>query len=445
MAKALLIALAVSISIGMGGWCASGEFRLMTWNVRGYPEPKKSPERIALFSSTLSTYAPDILCIQEIANADCVSTFTRTEVGYQQAAFTDVASDGQDNAVFARTGTWMTDVQDPNGFEHRAQLAFFSSSGAAAVSGYVLSVHLSFKDSAARTRERSALVSWALPLVNAGLSVIIAGDFNTTTTAGNTIDELAQSLGMTVIRPTSPITATTYAGSAYDWVLVTPSLARTWCIKASVVSFANETLAREVSNHRPVLVTFTPRPRSNPIPTPLSVNIQVSAIPTAGGLVAGGRSYPAGTQVTVVATPNSGYLFSNWSESGSSVSPSSTYSFLATVNRSLVAVFTSSPPLPACTNAFVLATVDAVGECITVRNASTAPADLKGWRLSDGEGNYTFLSSITVSAGGTYKVCMATYNPTRYTQGLYLNDKHDQVYLYAPVECGGGLVDSRAW
>ena len=48
--------------------------------------------------------------------------------------------------------------------------------------------------------------------------------------------------------------------------------------------------------------------------------VTVTAVPTAGGTVWGGGSYPNGTSVTVSASPNSGYLFMHWSKDGTVVS-----------------------------------------------------------------------------------------------------------------------------
>lgn len=98
----------------------------------------------------------------------------------------------------------------------------------------------------------------------------------------------------------------------------------------------------------------------------------------------------------------------------------------------------SQPP----PDAFVIDRVDPVGECITLRNTSSASASLKGWKISDGEGSYTFAYDRVISAGGTYTVCMDEYNPTQYTRGLYLSNKKDQVYLYDPL---GELVDYTSW
>jgi hypothetical protein len=105
---------------------------------------------------------------------------------------------------------------------------------------------------------------------------------------------------------------------------------------------------------------------------------------------------------------------------------------------------------PATTNAsgsagsciFALAHVDARGECITIRNVSGTTESLYSWTISDGEGMYTFPEGVLVNVGETYTVCMSTYNPTKYTRGLYLNNKHDEVYLRDPT---GILCDEVTW
>jgi hypothetical protein len=60
------------------------------------------------------------------------------------------------------------------------------------------------------------------------------------------------------------------------------------------------------------------------------------------GTVTGSASYPTGASVSVVATPLSGYRFVNWTESGTEVSTSATYTFAASVVRTLVANFAIS-------------------------------------------------------------------------------------------------------
>ena len=73
--------------------------------------------------------------------------------------------------------------------------------------------------------------------------------------------------------------------------------------------------------------------------TPQSYTITVSANPANAGTITGGGTYTEGTFCSVMATPNSGYEFVNWTENGNVVSTSASYSFTVTGNRNLVANF----------------------------------------------------------------------------------------------------------
>ena len=68
-------------------------------------------------------------------------------------------------------------------------------------------------------------------------------------------------------------------------------------------------------------------------------NITTSAIPAAGGGTSGGGMVDAGSSVTVIATPNAGYTFVNWTEGAVQVSASASYTFTAMADRTLVANF----------------------------------------------------------------------------------------------------------
>ena len=70
-----------------------------------------------------------------------------------------------------------------------------------------------------------------------------------------------------------------------------------------------------------------------------------AAATSGGGLVDDGSS------VTVVATPNAGYTFTNWTEAGAPVSAAASYTFTATADRTLVANFTAVPTYTVATSA----------------------------------------------------------------------------------------------
>ncbi|MCX6928848.1 MAG: hypothetical protein NT154_37405, partial [Verrucomicrobia bacterium] len=58
------------------------------------------------------------------------------------------------------------------------------------------------------------------------------------------------------------------------------------------------------------------------------------------GFATGDGTYPSGSSVIAVATPMTGYAFTNWTENGVVASTQASYNFIATTNRALVANFT---------------------------------------------------------------------------------------------------------
>lgn len=74
--------------------------------------------------------------------------------------------------------------------------------------------------------------------------------------------------------------------------------------------------------------------------------LTISASPSAGGTVVGAGTFAQGSTVTVNATPNTGYTFTSWTDSGTTTiaSASPSYQFKMAGNRALVANFTLIPP-----------------------------------------------------------------------------------------------------
>lgn len=71
-------------------------------------------------------------------------------------------------------------------------------------------------------------------------------------------------------------------------------------------------------------------------------SVSTIASPASGGTMTGAGAYTNGSQVTVTASPAPGYSFVNWNANGVPVSGSSTYTFTASANRTLVANFQQS-------------------------------------------------------------------------------------------------------
>ena len=70
-----------------------------------------------------------------------------------------------------------------------------------------------------------------------------------------------------------------------------------------------------------------------------SYAITAVANPVEGGTITGAGSYDHGSTVNLVATPNAGYVFVNWTDGGSIVSTDPNYSFTANADRNLIANF----------------------------------------------------------------------------------------------------------
>jgi hypothetical protein len=71
--------------------------------------------------------------------------------------------------------------------------------------------------------------------------------------------------------------------------------------------------------------------------------VTLSSNPSAGGTINGGGTFNSGSSVTVTATANSGYKFTNWTESGTAVWANASYTFTISGNRTLVANFAVGP------------------------------------------------------------------------------------------------------
>ena len=69
--------------------------------------------------------------------------------------------------------------------------------------------------------------------------------------------------------------------------------------------------------------------------------VSVTVDPVEGGEVSGAGTYEGGTSCALIATPNEGYYFANWTENGNIVSTDANYNFIVTGERHLTARFVS--------------------------------------------------------------------------------------------------------
>ena len=83
-------------------------------------------------------------------------------------------------------------------------------------------------------------------------------------------------------------------------------------------------------------------------------NITATANPTNGGMVTGAGTYIEGAICTLTATPNEGYIFTNWTKEGMVVSTNVNYGFMVGENAEFVANFIEYDPSNAITQTIQL-------------------------------------------------------------------------------------------
>ncbi len=142
-----------------------------------------------------------------------------------------------------------------------------------------------------------------------------------------------------------------------------------WTENGTVVS-TSTSYTFKVNGNRTLVANFIPIPVGNSA-------ISLSSSPAAGGNTGGAGAYPTGSVRTVTATANTGYTFTNWTESNVIVSTSSNYQFTLTGNRTLVANFSL---VPSSQFALILSSSPAAGG------------------MTDGEGAYNAGTSVTARA-----------------------------------------------
>jgi len=158
-----------------------------------------------------------------------------------------------------------------------------------------------------------------------------------------------------------------------------------------------------MNGNRALIANFTPIVLGN-----FAVNL--SSNPAAGGTTTGSGSYASGSDLTIVASPNVGYTFANWTEGSSVVSTSSSYQIVGlTSNKTYVANFNI---VPAAQLAVVLSSSPAAGGKTKGSGAFLAGSSVTieatqntGYTFT----NWTdFLSGDVVSTSASYTFAITT-------------------------------------
>ncbi|MHC1774973.1 MAG: M6 family metalloprotease domain-containing protein [Lentimicrobium sp.] len=71
----------------------------------------------------------------------------------------------------------------------------------------------------------------------------------------------------------------------------------------------------------------------------IQYTVSTTSVPSSGGNTSGGGVYSAGDQVTVIATPDNGWIFTSWTENGTQVSDDASFTFTVNSDRILEANF----------------------------------------------------------------------------------------------------------
>jgi uncharacterized repeat protein (TIGR02543 family) len=159
----------------------------------------------------------------------------------------------------------------------------------------------------------------------------------------------------------STVTATATPAAGYTFT--------NWTNNGTFVS-SSASYQFTMAGNRALVANFTLIP-------PVQFGLTLSSSPAAGGTTFGQGSYNTGTTVAAIESPNTGYTFTNWTENGTVVSTNSSYQFVLTGNRTLVANFTIIPAL---------------------QFAVFLTSNPAGGGTTTGSGTYTAGTSVTVTA-----------------------------------------------
>ncbi|MBP5556100.1 MAG: fibronectin type III domain-containing protein, partial [Bacteroidales bacterium] len=142
--------------------------------------------------------------------------------------------------------------------------------------------------------------------------------------------------------------------------------------------------------------------------TPIAGSVTITANASTGGSVSGAGTHTACSNVTLTATPSTCYKFVNWTENGSVVSTSASYTFVAQANRTLVANFTPIT-LTLSTTPSAISCVDQGTEVTLTASSNVSPsynwsytgtagsASSNTYTVTPAEGTNTYTVSFTYS------------------------------------------------
>ncbi|MBK7106813.1 MAG: T9SS type A sorting domain-containing protein [Ignavibacteriae bacterium] len=126
-------------------------------------------------------------------------------------------------------------------------------------------------------------------------------------------------------------------------------------------------------------------------------SISLSKAPIQGGTVIGQGTYNYGTELSVIATPNKGWNFTNWTQNNIPVSFDSLYKFTVDTNRTLTANFSRRiHSVTTIVNPTLSGTISGGGNYDEGDNARLVPTPSTGWRFVNWTENGNILSTDSI-------------------------------------------------
>lgn len=146
--------------------------------------------------------------------------------------------------------------------------------------------------------------------------------------------------------------------------------------------------------------------------------ISATIDPSGSGSVTGTGQHQEGASVTLTASPVSGYKFVAWKENGETVSEKATYTFSATANRTLVAVFEiNTSRLPdGYTEVGYIQNADTASYINTKKQISTSSIYECAFSIP------TFLGSRYIISSSPGRYVLSTYSSSSGTLQIYTNN-----------------------
>ncbi len=152
------------------------------------------------------------------------------------------------------------------------------------------------------------------------------------------------------------------------------------------------------------------------------IYINTSVSPSSGGIIQGSDEYDIGSIVQLEAIPQTNYIFKGWQEAGAIVSTNSIYSFTATNNRTLVAIFSKLITISVTTeltNAGTLSGSGVFEEGSTVHLNATTNMGYKFLHWTDGvnivsnQADYAFTANTDQTFTAVFMIhCIIQVNPS---------------------------------